>query len=179
MTISVKHVFLAMLSQKDMYGYELKSTYDKMLVIGHLLNLGQIYTTISRLERDGLVSLREGAPPDEKKVYAITDKGRVELGRWICETDVWNNYTDNLSYKLAAAEYVDTDSLLQCISEYRIILIAQLQKLTREERNASVGKRGVSLVFERNILRLEADIKWLDRCLEKLSDIKKAGALND
>ena len=156
-----------------MYGYELKSTYDKMLVIGNILNLGQIYSALSRLERDGLVTLSGTSENDDKKVYAITENGRTELGRWICETDTWNNYTDNLSFKLAAADYLDSNSLQQCIAEYRIQLIGQLQKLTREEKNLQTGSCGVSLVFERNILRLEADIKWLERCMEKLREVKE------
>lgn len=166
--MSVKYIFLAMLSQKDMYGYELKSTYDKTLMIGQLLNLGQIYTTIARLERDGYISLSKSTKNEDKKVYSITDKGRIELKRWICETDIWNNYSDTLSYKLAATNYLDLDSLLQCLAEYRIQLIAKLRELTRQERNLDRNSVGISLVFERNILRLEADIKWLEGCIEKL-----------
>ena len=172
--MSVKHLFLAILSQKDMYGYEIKSNYDRALAIAQMLNLGQIYSTIGRLERDEYISQIENTDVD-KKVYSITDKGRAELNRWLSETDVWNNYTDTISYKIAAAKYLDLDALLECITEYRVHLISTLQDLTRQERVLQDDNPGVSLVFERNILRLDADIKWLDSCIEKILQMKTEG----
>ena len=76
--MSVKHIFLALLTEGDLHGYELKQHYDQLLLHETQLNFGQVYSTLLRLERDRLISLRENWGAD-KKIYAITELGRREL----------------------------------------------------------------------------------------------------
>lgn len=166
--ISVKHIFLAMLSKKDMYGYELKSTYDRMLAIGQPLNLGQIYTTLARLERDKLVLRRDAPGEDGKQHYRITGSGREALDEWLMETGGWEAYTDSFSYKLAAMEYLDGAKLQRSAAAFRIALIQKVQMLTHELSGDKDLPAGARLVAERNLYRLEADIKWLDSCLDTI-----------
>ena len=174
--MSVRHAFLAMLSARPMYGYELKSTYDKLLVVGNALNLGQIYTTLARLERDGLVEPAGAAEGDEKKYYRITGKGKAELSAWLGESGGWETYTDSLSYKLAVREYLDPLALRESIAETRRQLLINLQALTHSLRRLPEPGAGAAMVIERNLFRLEADIKWLDNCLRT---IKREGDAHD
>src|SRR5438270_10825090 len=81
MTMSIKHAILGLLSKKPLHGYELKAAYEQDLVPASQLNYGQVYTTLERLGRDGLVAhevVSQTERPD-KKVYALTDQGRHEL----------------------------------------------------------------------------------------------------
>src|SRR6267143_6319311 len=85
MTMSIKHAILGLLSKKPLHGYELKAAYEQDLVPASQLNYGQVYTTLERLGRDGLVAhevVSQTERPD-KKVYALTDQGRKELHAWL------------------------------------------------------------------------------------------------
>lgn len=99
--MSVKHLMLAMFAQRDMYGYEIKNMYDTLLVVNENLNFGQVYSTLARLLRDGLIIQiqdSENETQDEKKIYRITKNGSDELLHWVSQADNWNAYPDNLSY---------------------------------------------------------------------------------
>ncbi|MEG2021380.1 MAG: PadR family transcriptional regulator [Oscillospiraceae bacterium] len=170
--MSVKHLMLAMFAQRDMYGYELKSMYDNLLVVNDNLNFGQVYSTLARLLRDGLIVQLSESPDEplaDKKIYRITSSGNAELLRWVADVDGWNAYSDNLSYKLAACRLIDRDMLLSSIEAYRIELLQKMGELTKAQQKLSDGQVGASLVIERNIFRLEADINWLAICIDKLS----------
>src|SRR5207244_162321 len=83
--MSIKHAILGLLSKKPLHGYELKAAYEEDLVPATQLNYGQVYTTLERLGRDGLVAhevVSQTERPD-KKVYALTPGGRRELHEWL------------------------------------------------------------------------------------------------
>ena len=158
--MSVKHIFLALLTEGDLHGYELKQHYDQLLLHETQLNFGQVYSTLLRLERDRLISLRENGGAD-KKIYAITELGRRELYHWLMEPGKESMVLyDELSFKLAAMQVLSSGGFLQMIAEYKKLLISQMQ--TPKEQ------LGPYLLLERSILKLEADIRWADRCLELL-----------
>ncbi|MGH2718897.1 MAG: PadR family transcriptional regulator, partial [Actinomycetota bacterium] len=83
--MSVRHSLLALLDNGPMHGYGLKSEFEAATRDVWPLNVGQVYSTLSRLERDGLVAVETEA--DGQKVYSITEPGRIELRRWF-ETPV-------------------------------------------------------------------------------------------
>lgn len=166
--MSVKHIFLALLTEEELHGYELKQHYDQLLLHETQLNFGQVYSTLLRLERDNLISLRENGSAD-KKIYAITELGRQELYRWLMEPGKENMVLfDELSYKLAAMQVLSSEGFLQMIAEYKKLLISQMQRLTKKKLETPKEQLGPYLLLERSILKLEADIRWADRCLELL-----------
>lgn len=170
--MSVKHLLLAMFAQRDMYGYEIKNMYDTLLVVNENLNFGQVYSTLARLLRDGLIIQiqdSENETQDEKKIYRITKNGSDELLHWVSQADNWNAYPDNLSYKLAACRIIDRDALLSSIEAYRVGLVQKMSELTKTQQRLSDEQVGASLVIERNIFRLESDINWLALCIDKLN----------
>src|SRR5437870_11237908 len=83
--MSIKHAILGLLSKKPLHGYDLKAAYEEDLVPATQLNYGQVYTTLERLHRDGLVTaeLVSQLERPDKKVYALTENGRRELKEWL------------------------------------------------------------------------------------------------
>src|SRR5229473_2665380 len=83
--MSIKHAILGLLADGPLHGYELKTAYEENLVPASQLNYGQVYTTLERLGRDGLVAhevVSQTERPD-KKVYALTREGRQQLQEWL------------------------------------------------------------------------------------------------
>lgn len=168
--MSVKHIFLALLTEGDLHGYELKQQYDQLLLHETQLNFGQVYSTLERMERDGLISLREHEEAD-KKVYAITEPGRRELRRWLMDPGKDNFVLyDELSFKLTAMQVLNTEEFLGILREYKKLLIGQMQRLTQKKLETPKDQLGACLLLERSILKLEADILWTDRCVEQLEE---------
>ncbi len=168
--ISVKHVFLAMLTTGDMHGYEIKLAYDSLLLNEAELNFGQVYSTLSRLERDGFIQVSDYGD-GEKKIYAITQKGRADLDRWLSEQVSGTVLYDDMSYKLAVIEKLNSEKFAASLQSYRELLISQLQRLLRKKRELPKESIGLRLLLERCVFKLEADIKWTDRCLDILSEL--------
>lgn len=166
--MAVKHIFLAMLTRQDMHGYDIKTHYDALMLGETVLNFGQVYSTLLRLQRDGLIFLREDSEID-KKVYAITPAGKEALREWLSgeTTDSMVLY-DELSYKLAAMELLDAAQFVEIIQTYKNKLFAQMQRLNRKKRECKAEHPGKYLLLERNLLKLEADLLWSDKCLEFL-----------
>ena len=143
--MSVKHLFLAILSKKAMHGYDLKNAFEHLVSEQWTLNFGQVYTTLNRMERDGLVSskeVRQVEKPD-KKIYHLTEEGQHQLDQWLREEADWNVFGDALSFRLAALEYLDRE------------LVAQ--KAAIKDPNSLTA-----WIFERNIMKAEADLNWVD-----------------
>lgn len=167
--MGVKHLFLALLSQQSMHGYELKTSFDRVMFEQWNLNFGQVYTTLTRLERDGLLyweDVPQGDKPD-KKVYHITQKGREVFKEWLDERNDWNIYSDEMAFKFTAFQLVDKEISRDILNSYRIFLLQLIKHLTL--LRDSVPKENIiqELTIERNILKAEADIKWIDLCNEK------------
>ena len=79
--MSVKHALLALLEQQPMYGYQLRVEFEQRTGTTWPLNVGQVYTTLTRLERDGLATA-QGEDAEGHVIYRITDAGRDEVASW-------------------------------------------------------------------------------------------------
>ena len=166
--MSVKHIFLALLTVEDLHGYDLKQRYDSLLLHESELNFGQVYSTLNRLERDGFIALL-GNPESEKKVYTITPLGRGELTRWLVSPGKESMVLyDELSYKLAAMDILSQKEFFQILQAYKKQLVKEMQLLTKKKLTLPQGHLGAKLLLDRGILKLEADISWTEKCLELL-----------
>lgn len=172
--MGVKHLFLALLSQKNMHGYELKSSFEELVSKQWPLNFGQVYTTLTRLERDGLLKwedVHQGDKPD-KKVYFITDKGRETFIEWLNDKPDWNLYPDEMAFKFATFKLVGRDTSKELLNQYRTFLLQMLKHLISIKDKAEKENITQFLIIERNILRAEADLKWIEICNERWGDIE-------
>ena len=132
--MSVRQALLALLEQGPMYGYQLRAEFERRTGATWPLNVGQVYTTLTRLERDGLVA-ESGADGEGHVVYRVTDAGREEVATWFT-TPVERTQPprDELAIKLALAVTVPGVDVGSVIQQQRSATIAALQDYTRLKR---------------------------------------------
>ncbi|HET6298930.1 MAG TPA: PadR family transcriptional regulator [Kribbella sp.] len=169
--MSIKHGLLALLRVDAKYGYQLRGEFEAATGATWPLNIGQVYTTLTRLERDGLVRSASGeGNGDGRSMYEITDAGRTELTSWF-ETPVTRESRprDELAIKLALALAVPGVNVTSVVQRQRVSTMQALQELTRLKRNSRDGDISWLLVIESMIFAAEAEIRWLDHCEAMLS----------
>jgi DNA-binding PadR family transcriptional regulator len=161
--MSIKHGLLALLEREPMYGYQLRTEFDATTGSAWPLNVGQVYTTLARLERDGLIT--PGEEDEEGRVrYTITDAGRDELNGWFSTPVASSDRPrDELAIKLALAVTVPGVDVGAVIQRQRAATITSMQDLTRLKK-AGAGDLSWTLVLESMRYQLEAEVRWLDHC---------------
>ena len=176
--MAVREGLLALLDEGPRYGYQLKTEFEGATGGVWPLNVGQVYTTLDRLERDGLVSTAEH---EGQKSYEITPAGREELGAWWEAVPVDDPPPrDELMLKVLMAIEHGPKHALDVLKRQRTALLSLLQLRRREGRTRTVpGKNGTTgrsdgdelaqrLVADALVVRAEADLRWLDLCESRL-----------
>ncbi|MFD0267192.1 PadR family transcriptional regulator [Streptomyces sp. NPDC127106] len=176
--MSIRHGLLALLEQGPRYGSQLRTEFESRTGSTWPLNVGQVYTTLARLERDGLVA-PGGEDAAGHTLYAITDTGRAELREWYARpVDRANPPRDELSIKLAMAVGSPGVDIRAVIQAQRHATIKAMQDYTRLKVQALAAvERGDSrerddvawlLVLEQLIFQTEAEARWLDHSESRL-----------
>lgn len=175
--MSVRHSLLALLDAGPMHGYGLKTEFEAATNEVWPLNVGQVYITLGRLERDGLVTLDAGDGQVEgQKVYRITEAGRAELRRWF-GTPVAREMAprQELAIKLVFAIRSDSAVVAEVVQRQRTATVRQVQELTRLKATADAeGDLAWLLMLDSLLFQVEAEARWLDLCEARLSE--QAGA---
>lgn len=167
--MAVKDALLALLADGPQYGYQLKSSFDEATGSAWPLNIGQVYTTLQRLERDELVE-PDGKPDDDgRQPYLLTAKGREALNTWI-ETPVEHPIAsrDEVSMKVLIAVATDVTPALDLVRAQRVAAMSSLQSLTAMKVDAVGRELAWRLHIDRNVLLAESEIRWLDLVEERL-----------
>lgn len=169
--MSVRQGLLAVLELGPNYGYQLRAEFESRTGGTWPLNIGQVYSTLDRLERDGLV-LR-GAENDEGQVlYEITDAGRAASRAWLAEPVIRSTTSrDELAIKLALAVTLPRVDLTALIQAQRSATLGALQDLTRLKMTEN-RDLAWELVLESMIFQLEAEVRWLDHSESRLARIR-------
>ena len=172
--MSVRQALLALLEQGPMYGYQLRTEFEQRTGATWPLNVGQVYTTLARLERDGLVSPGE-QDGDGRTRYGITEAGRAELASWFASPVVSTDRPrDELAIKLALAVTVPGVDVAAVVQRQRASTITSMQDLTRLKRQGADEELSWSLVLESMRYQLEAEVRWLDHCEAALARAARA-----
>jgi DNA-binding PadR family transcriptional regulator len=163
--MSIRHSLLALLDSGSRYGYELRAAFEESTGATWPLNVGQVYTTLSRLERDGLV---RSLPEEDggQRPYELTDAGRTEVARWfrtpVTRTD---RPRDELVIKLALAVSTTGVDVRGVVQAQRAATMRVLQEYTRlKARPEQLGDLAWRLVLDAMIFQAEAEVRWLDHC---------------
>ncbi|MCF3964404.1 PadR family transcriptional regulator [Streptomyces fuscigenes] len=172
--MSIRHGLLALLEEGPRYGSQLRSDFESRTGATWPLNVGQVYTTLNRLERDGMV-VQESADEAGHPVYTITDRGREELASWF-RTPVGrtNPPRDELAIKLAMAVGAPGVDIREVIQAQRHHTLQAMQDYTRLKAQAleppPEAREEVAwlLVLEQLIFQTEAEARWLDNCEARL-----------
>jgi DNA-binding PadR family transcriptional regulator len=167
----MKFPILALLASAPAHGYELKQQLE-----GHFgaalpaLNTGQIYTALSRLERDGLV---EGdavvAGSRNKRVYRPTEAGHRALDEWVGEPAAATRLRDEFFMKLVLAGRTGIAEPGALIERQRAAYLQALRDLDRMVAETN-GDAAAALLIEGAALHLDADLKWLALCEQRLTE---------
>lgn len=172
--MSVRNSLLALLDSQPMYGAQLKSEFEARTGGQWPLNIGQVYTTLGRLERDGLVEGAGQPDADGRIPYRLTDAGRAEVAGW------WNDAVprdvaprNELAIKLALAVTMPGVDVRAIVSAQRTATLTHLRALNRHKPRRRPGETpaGVGadeLVLESLIFADEAELRWLDYVEERL-----------
>jgi len=161
----MRFVFLALLASGPAHGYELKRRYDGLFgAVWEPINIGQIYVTLGRLERDGLVTyttVRQAKGADRKD-YELTELGRKALGGWLSEPTEAPLPKSDLFLKLVAASLSGAD-IGEMIGEHRQRCLQALRDLDGAAADAAAGSVA-DLLVQGTALHLQAELRWLDHC---------------
>ena len=171
--MAIRHGLLALLDEGPAYGYQLKAAFEERTGGTWPLNIGQVYTTLARAERDGLVAQLEVAD-DGKVVYEITDAGRHEVADWFASPVRRDAPArDELTIKLAVAVTAPGVDVASIVQTQRSETMRTLQALTRlkidaADRPQDTDDTAWHLVLERLIFDAEAEARWLDHVESRL-----------
>ena len=160
---------LALLATGPAHGYELKQALEQRFgAVLPPLNAGQIYTTLSRLQRDGLVEddavAQNGRP--NKRVYRLTEEGQAELRGWVADATPATRLKDDFFIKLVLARAAGIADPLELIDRQRSTYLKALRDLD----DIAVEDETAALLVEGAALHLEADLKWLDLCERRMTN---------
>lgn len=177
--MSIKHSLLALLQESPRYGYQLRGEFEERTGSTWPLNIGQVYTTLDRLERDELVE-KDGDDGEGHVIYSITAAGRAEVMSWFAAPVAASNPPRNeLAIKLALALTLDDVDVAAVVQAQRTASMMLLQDYTRQRRAAatnagtgltsdpgtgSANDAAWLLVLDSLIFTTEAEVRWLDHC---------------
>jgi DNA-binding PadR family transcriptional regulator len=170
--VSIRQSLLVLLAERERHGYQLRQEFEQRTGGTWPINIGQIYTTLNRLQRDGLV-VEAGRQDDGSVIYRLTPAGRDEAGQW------WGTPVDRtapareeLAIKLALAitsPGVDVRAVLQ---SQRAESMRALQVYTQHKRRLPERPSGSELarllVLDNLIFAVEAEVRWLEHVEQRL-----------
>lgn len=160
--MSIRHALLALLSEGPKYGLQLRQEFEARTGEVWPLNVGQVYTTLQRLERDLLVESdsEDDAP---QKAFRITDDGRAELAVWLrTPPDLSSPPRDELVIKILIAVRLPDVDVYDVVQAHRKYLVQLMQEWTRLKEFAAERDLGFGLAVDAELFRLEAVVRWLD-----------------
>jgi DNA-binding PadR family transcriptional regulator len=161
--MSVPHALLALLSEGPKYGLRLQNEFEARTGEVWPLNVGQVYTTLQRLERDGLVETDDGEGERSRKRYRITSAGSRELAEWLrTPPDLVPPPRDELVIKVLVALQVPEVDVHEVLQAHRRHVIEVMQRYTQIKAAASEEDTALALVADAELFRLEGIVRWLD-----------------
>jgi DNA-binding PadR family transcriptional regulator len=161
--MSVRHALLALLSEGPKYGLQLREEFEARTGEVWPLNVGQVYTTLQRLERDGLVESDDAEVAGPQKGFQITEAGQQELAGWLrTPPDLASPPRDELVMKVLVAVRVPGTDVHEVIQVHRRYLIELMQQWTRIKEDEGEADLALALVVDAELFRLDAVLRWLD-----------------
>jgi DNA-binding PadR family transcriptional regulator len=160
--MSVPHALLALLSEGPKYGLRLQNEFESRTGSVWPLNVGQVYTTLQRLERDGRVE-SDGDGERSQKRYRITSAGAEELAGWLrTPPELVPPPRDELVIKVLVAMQIPGIDVREILQVHRRHVIEIMQRYTRIKADAAEDDVPLGLVADAELFRLEAIVRWLD-----------------
>ncbi len=161
--MSVRHALLALLAEGPKYGLQLREEFEAGTGEVWPLNVGQVYTTLQRLERDGFVESEDNADPGPQKGFRITADGTRELGAWLrTPPDLTSPPRDELVIKILVGMRVPGVDVHDVIQVHRRYVVELMQQWTRLKESEAEHDLNLALVVDAELFRLDSVARWLD-----------------
>ena len=160
--MSVRHALLALLSEGPKYGLQLRQEFEERTGEVWPLNVGQVYTTLQRLERDGLVE-SDDTEDGPQKGFRITTDGQGELDSWLrTPPDLSLPPRDELVIKILVAWRLPGADVHEVIQVHRRYLVELMQQWTRLKEDEAQFDLSFALAVDAELFRLDSVVRWLD-----------------
>jgi DNA-binding PadR family transcriptional regulator len=160
--MSIRHALLALLSEGPKYGLQLRQEFESRTGEVWPLNVGQVYTTLQRLERDGMVE-SDGADDGPQKGFRITPAGADELTSWLrTPPDLSSPPRDELVMKVLIAVHAPGVDVSEVVQTHRRYLVQLMQEWTRLKEYSADRDLAFALVVDAELYRLDSVVRWLD-----------------
>jgi DNA-binding PadR family transcriptional regulator len=172
--MSISKAFLGLLEDGPSHGYDLKREYDSRFGLDRPVAYGQVYATLSRLLKHGLVTVEAIEPGDgpERKRYAITPEGVADVERWLAEPEKPDPYLQSTLYSKVVIALRSGRSAVEILDTQRAEHLRLMRELTRRKMDGTLVDQ---LVCDHALFHLEADLRWLELTAARLDDL--AGAV--
>jgi DNA-binding PadR family transcriptional regulator len=167
--MSLGQTFLGLLETKPRHGYDLKRDYDERFGQARPIAYGQVYSTLSRLLRDGLVEVagEPGDGPDRKR-YAITSAGVTDVGSWLSKAEKPDLYLQNVLYTKVILALLTGRGAAEILDTQRGAHLDLMRDLTRRKASGDLADQ---LVCDHALFHLEADLRWLELTAARLDQL--------
>ena len=169
--MSVSRSLLGLLEASPRHGYDLKRAHDELFRSERPLAYGQVYATLARLLKNGLVTVEATEPgegPDRKR-YAITDDGVSDVQRWLSTPERPQEYLQNTLYTKVVLALMSHRSADVILDAQRREHLAAMREFTRRKQNGDLADQ---LICDHALFHLEADMKWLEITASRLAELQ-------
>lgn len=169
--MSVSRTLLGLLEAAPRHGYDLKRAHDELFRSERPLAYGQVYATLSRLLKNGLVTVGDveaGDGPDRKR-YSITDAGVSDVQHWLSTPERPQEYLQNTLYTKVVLALLSHRSADEILDAQRSEHLAAMREFNRRKRTGDLADQ---LICDHALFHLEADLKWLEITASRLADLQ-------
>ncbi|MBP2475948.1 DNA-binding PadR family transcriptional regulator [Crossiella equi] len=170
--MSIGHTLLGLLEEGPRHGYDLKRAYDERFGQDRPLHYGQVYSTLSRLLRNGLVQVEgveQGEGPERKR-YAITGAGITDVDAWLGSPEKPEPYLQNTLYTKVVLALLSGRSAAEVLDIQRGAHLRLMRELTQRK---NTGDLAAQLICDHALFHLEADLRWLELTAARLEELAK------
>ncbi|HEX5566551.1 MAG TPA: PadR family transcriptional regulator [Streptomyces sp.] len=170
--MSIGHTLLGLLETGPRHGYDLKRAFDERFGHDRPLHYGQVYSTMSRLLRNGLVEV-EGVEPGEgpeRKRYAITDAGVTDVADWLGRPEKPEPYLQSTLYTKVVLALLTGRDAAELLDVQRSEHLRLMRELTRRKKGGDLADQ---LICDHALFHLEADLRWLELTAARLGQLTR------
>jgi DNA-binding PadR family transcriptional regulator len=168
--MAIGQTLLGLLEGGPSHGYDLKRAYDERFGRDRPLHYGQVYSTLQRLLRNGLVEVagtEHGEGPDRKR-YAITDAGVTDVERWLATPERPQEYLQNTLYTKVVTALLSGRPAAEMLDVQRGEHLREMRELTRRKTEGDLADQ---LICDHALFHLEADLRWLELTASRLDEL--------
>lgn len=170
--VTIRQTFLGLLEQQPRHGYDLKREYDERFGSDRPLHYGQVYSTLSRLLKNGLVEVDGVEPGDgpERKRYTITQAGITDVAEWLSNPEKPEPYLQNTLYSKVVLALLTGRSAADLLDAQRSEHLRLMRDLTKRKADGDLADQ---LICDHALFHLEADLRWLELTTARLDQLTK------